>query len=300
MSTSTLVVGARRSQLAQRALDYLELAKPKIVALELVTVAVSAQVAHGGLFANWVMLHALLGTALVGAGASAFNQWLERDLDARMARTADRPLAALRLSGREALLAGGMASLVGCLWLAVWVNMLTAALALATWFLYVAVYTPLKARTPANTVVGAVAGALPVLLGAAAVQGQPSLSTWALFLVVFLWQFPHFMAIAWLYRFDYQAAGLKMWTVVDPSGRQAGARALLFALAIVPVSLLPLWHPGTHLWEACVPLWLSCAQLSCAWTFFRWMHETSARLLLRASLLFLPCWLLWLMFYSLA
>jgi len=295
VSTSTVTYVGDRSQTVQRLCDYVELAKPKIVALELVTVAVAAFVAGAGLPDVWLVSHALLGTLLVGAGASAFNQWLEREIDGRMDRTADRPLPAGRLGAREVLWLGSAATVVGAAHLAFWVGPLTAALGLATWVLYVCVYTPLKLRTHANTMVGAVAGAMPVLMGWSAVGGRLDLSAATLFLIVFLWQFPHFMAIAWIYRRQYAAAGMRMLPVVDPSGLRPGMQAVLAALALVPVSLLPavagFAGPIYFFWA----LALGVGQLVCAAAFLVRRDDASARILLRASLVYLPALLMWLM-----
>ncbi|HEV7223382.1 MAG TPA: heme o synthase [Pirellulales bacterium] len=279
----------------QRASDYLELTKPKIAALELVTVTVAAVVASAGAPDLWSVLHALIGTALIAAGASAGNQLLERETDALMERTADRPLPAGRLSVREAAIFGAAAALAGAIYLAVLVNPLTSALGVLTWVLYVGVYTPLKSRSHVNTMVGAVAGAMPILMGWAAV-GQPlDLAAATLFLIVFLWQFPHFMAIAWIYRRQYAAAGLQMLPVVDPSGLRAGGQAVLAALALLPVSLLPSMvsfaGPLYFVWA----LLLGAAQIACAAMFLFRQSDRSARVLLRASLVYLPSLLIWLM-----
>lgn len=294
MTTATYV--AARSSLWQRAQDYVELTKPKIALLELVTVAVAAAVASAGAPDLRLVFHALVGTALVAAGASAWNQWLERDTDLLMPRTADRPLPAARLTSREVLAFGSFASLSGAVYLGWLVNPLTSALGAATWLLYVGIYTPLKSRSPANTAVGAVAGAMPILMGWTAVGGRLGLHSSTLFLIVFLWQFPHFMAIAWIYRRQYAAAGLKMLPVVDPSGWRAGAQAVIAALALVPVSLVPavtgIAGPDYFLWA----LALGVGQCLCAVAFLARMNDASARLLLRASLIYLPAVLVWLTF----
>jgi protoheme IX farnesyltransferase len=294
MSISTASCLPVRAQGWQRASDYIELTKPKIVVMELVTVAVAAVVASGGSPDLWFLAHAVVGTVLVAAGASAWNQWLERHTDGLMDRTAERPLPAARLSGREVTAIGTLASAAGTVYLGLFVNWLTAALGALTWLIYVCVYTPLKSRSPSNTAVGAVAGAMPVLMGWTAVGGRLNLSAATLFLIVFLWQFPHFMAIAWIYRRQYAAAGLKMLPVVDPSGWRAGSQAVMAALALVPVSLLPsvisFAGPAYFVWA----LLLSVGQLLCAVLFLTRMSDQTARVLLRASLVYLPSLLLWL------
>ncbi|MEX2122165.1 MAG: heme o synthase [Pirellulales bacterium] len=295
MSTGVVRYVAERSHGLQRVCDYVELTKPKIVLLELVTVSVAAVLAATGLPNAWIVLNALVGTALVAAGASAWNQWLERETDARMPRTAERPLPAGRLGGRGVVLFGSGLTLAGAAWLAWFVNPLTAGLGLATWVFYVCIYTPLKPRSTANTAVGAVAGAMPVLMGWSAVEGRFGLAVATLFVIVFLWQFPHFMAIAWIYRRQYAAAGMQMLSVVDPTGRRAGVQAVLAALALVPVSALPAvvsFAGPAYFFAALV---LSLGQLACAAWFLLRMNEDSARLLLRASLVYLPALLAGLM-----
>lgn len=287
MSMTTLVLEETQAAAPSKWADYLELTKPRIGVLVLVTVTVAAFVAAWGPPNATILLNTLLGTSLVAASASALNQWLERDSDALMPRTADRPLPAGRLSSRQVACFGAATIVLGVLYLALAVNPLCASLGLLTWFLYVWVYTPLKSRTSANTAVGAVAGALPVLMGWSAVAPL-DLKAFTLFLMVFLWQFPHFMAIAWIYRQQYAAAGLKMLPVVDPSGHRAGAQAVIAALVLVPVSLVPavqdLAGPLYFGWA----LALSLAQFWCAVMFFSKLDEISARRLLRASLVYLP------------
>lgn len=288
MSTSTASEALAHSVAWQRAADYLELSKPKISLMELVTVAVAAAVASSGAPDLWLLAHVLFGATLVFAGASAWNQWLERHSDALMERTADRPLPAGRLSGREVVLFGTAAALIGVAYLGLLVNPLTAALGALTWLVYVGVYTPLKSRSLANTAVGAVPGALPILMGWTAVGGRLDLVAATLFMIVFLWQFPHFMAIAWIYRRQYAAAGLKMLPVVDPSGRRAGVQAVVAALALVPVSLLPamIGSAGPAYFISAAAL--GVGQLSCAWAFSRSRNDQTARALLIASLIYLP------------
>jgi protoheme IX farnesyltransferase len=282
-----------------------ELTTPRIAALVLATVSVSAFVGGWGPPAPWLLIHTLLGTALVAASASALNQWLERNTDALMPRTAERPLPAGRLSAVEVLLFGAATIILGSLWLALMVNLLTAVLGLVTWALYVWVYTPLKSRSEFNTVVGAVAGAMPALLGWSAVgasfaldHGGPGLKAATLFLIVYLWQFPHFMAIAWIYRQQYGAAGLKMLTVIDPSGRRAGAQAVAASLALVPVSLLPAVHLAgpVYLLAALV---LGVSYLTASVVFCLRRDEGAARHLLHASLLYLPTLLVFFLFVPL-
>jgi protoheme IX farnesyltransferase len=277
----------RRATWQARAVDYLELTKPKIGGLVLVTVAVAAVVASWGAPGGWLLFHTLMGTALVAASASALNQWMEIDTDAQMQRTAVRPLPTGRLSSAQVLWFAAITITLGAGYLAVAVNVRTASLGLLTWGLYAWVYTPLKSRTPANTAVGAVAGALPVLMGWSAVAPL-DMRAWSLFLIVFLWQFPHFMAIAWIYRQQYAQAGLQMLSTVDPSGFRAGAQAIVAALVLIPVSVVPyLAEPAGGVYFAWA-IALGTAQLVCATIFFFQLTEQAARRLLWASLVYLP------------
>lgn len=295
MSTSILNLEARPSTWTMRLADYVELTKPKIAALVLITVAVAAFVAAWGPPDPILLLHTLIGTTLVAGSASALNQWLEVDTDAQMERTAGRPLPAGRLTPRQVVWFGAVTIVLGTFYLAVAVNPLTAVLGVLTWTCYVWLYTPLKSRTPANTTIGAIAGAMPVLMGWASVGAPLDAKAFSLFLIVFLWQFPHFMAIAWLYRRQYGEAGLQMLSVVDPSGRRAGAQALVSALALVPVSLVPsvLGIAGGIYFAWAVVL--GVGQLACAVAFLVQMDDASARRLLRASLVYLPAIMLLLM-----
>jgi protoheme IX farnesyltransferase len=287
MST-TLSMDDPRPAWLLRSADYFELTKPKIGAMVLVTVAVAAFVANWGPPPVWLLVHTLVGTALVAASASALNQWLERDTDSLMPRTAGRPLPARRLTGLQVVGFSTLSIVIGSVYLALAVGLRTAALGLLTWALYVWVYTPLKTRTASNTAVGAVSGALPVLMGWSATGAPLDLRAWSLFLIVFLWQFPHFMAIAWIYRRQYAGAGLLMLSTVDPSGLRAGAQAALSALVLIPVSLVPcLSQPAGEVYFAWAVV-LGSAQLACAVLFFLQLSEHSARRLLLASLVYLP------------
>lgn len=293
MSMPTLTYEDRPISVAARLSAYVELSKPRIASLVLVTVMVAAFVGSLGPLQPWLLFHTLLGTALVAASASALNQWIERKSDCLMDRTAERPLPSGRLSAGE-VLAFGVASVgTGVAYLGLAVNWLTAMVGLLTWFLYVVVYTPMKSRSAANTVVGAVAGAMPILMGWTAVDAPLALAAGGLnaatlFLIVYLWQFPHFMAIAWIYREQYAAARLQMLTVVDPSGQRAGMQSLLAALALLPISLVPLLHAAGPIY-ICGALLLSSLYLFFSVRFFLDRSDESARRLLRTSLVYLPC-----------
>ncbi len=289
-TTTTLAMDQARP-IWLRAAAYVELTKPRIAVLVLVTVAVSAVLAAGGSPSPWILLHTLLGTAIVAGSASALNQWIEQDSDALMPRTAERPLPSGRLTSREVLLFGLLGAVLGVVYLAVFVHWQTALFGMATWFAYVWMYTPLKSRTTLNTVVGAVAGALPVCIGWSA-MGDVDLACWNLFLLVYLWQFPHFMAIAWLYRRQYDQAGILMLPVRDPQGNRTGSQAMCSAMALLPVSLMPMvLLPVTVVYPLGASL-LGLGQLICATWFAHERSDRSARWLLRASLIYLPAVLL--------
>lgn len=297
MSASTISVPQTQSAVFGRLADFVELTKPRIAIMELVVVLTAGVVAAWGQPDPFLLAHAMVGTLLVASSASAANQWIERGRDSRMARTASRPLPAGRLSSREALWFASLTLILGMIQLVAFVNLACAGWALMTWALYVLAYTPLKVAGPINTAVGAVAGALPVLIGWTAVGGTLDSRAIALALVLFLWQFPHFMAIAWLYRRDYAKAGHQMLTVVDPTGSRAGWQAVVAALALIPVSLVPvLASPGLgsllYVTGACL---LGGGQLLFAALFWREASDAAARLLLRASLVYLPTLLAMLM-----
>jgi protoheme IX farnesyltransferase len=232
-------IAATRTRAHTRVGDYLELTKPRITTLVVVTTWAGYHLGRTGPVDAMLLAHTLVGTALVCGGTSALNQVWERDRDARMNRTRNRPLPAERLMPLEALLFGVGLSLVGLLQLAIFVNPLSAAVAAATLVLYLFAYTPLKPRTWACTMVGAVPGALPPVIGWAAVRGSLDGGAWALFAILFIWQLPHFYAIAWMYREDYERGGFPMIGVVDPTGRRTALEIGSWSAALLPASLLP-------------------------------------------------------------
>lgn len=288
MSMSSLAVERRRVGIVARVADYIELSKPRIAILVLITVAVAAFVGSWGQPDPWTLLHALVGTLLVAMSASALNQWLETERDALMHRTSDRPLPSGRLHPAEVLTLAAVTIVLGTLYLGLLVNWTAAGWGLLTWFMYVWVYTPLKVVSPFNTTVGAVAGALPLLIGWSAVGAPLDVRAAAMFAIVFLWQFPHFMAIAWIYRHQYARAGMRMLPVVDPSGRRAGVQAVVSAAGLLPISLIPAMNMPDIGWFLVGAVLLGLAQLWCAVAFCVNLNERSARWLLRASLIYLP------------
>ena len=227
---------------------YMELTKLRISLMVLITFAAAGVISATGPI-NWVVfLSAIFGMLAISASGNAMNMYLERYTDFLMDRTRQRPLPAQKLSANEVALFTAVSFGVGAAILFMAVNWQTGLCGVVNWFLYVAVYTPLKTRTAWNTEVGAIAGALPVVMGCLAMSETVPLVGWAFFLLLVFWQFPHFMAIAWMYRHDYAKGGLKMLTVTDPTGRKAGRKAIVLSFATLLVSLLPvltfgsLWH----------------------------------------------------------
>jgi protoheme IX farnesyltransferase len=288
MTTWAMAYVRRQSRLLAHARDFVELTKPRIAVLVLVTVAAGAWLASWGTVNVVVLIHAMIGTALVAASGSAINQWIEQASDARMPRTADRPLPAGRLSGVEALGFALVTVGLGCAYLVMTVSLRTTLVALFTWCLYALIYTPLKARTVSNTAIGAVAGAMPVLIGWSATGARFDLMAGTLFLIVYLWQFPHFMAIAWMYRDDYRAGGLRMLPTVDPTGIRTGVQAVVGSLMLIPVSLVPVLIQYPHLAYVLCALVLGMSYLVASLWFLVRRDRPSARLLLRTSLIYLP------------
>lgn len=290
--TASPVGATFRAALAARLADYIELTRPRIAVLSLLTVTVGYLLAATDVWLAVSLLHALLGIAFVAAGSSALNQFIERTTDGRMDRTANRPLPAGRLSPAEVLLFGLFFSAAGCLYLLFFANATTALLAAVTLLLYVLIYTPLKRRTSLCTLVGAVPGALPPVLGWTAAGGSLDGGAFALFGILFLWQFPHFMAIAWLYRREYSEAGLRMLPGAETARGVAGLLAVGYALALLPMSLLPggLAFSESLAGEryAVAALVLGAGYLVFSIRFFLRESKASARGLLWASLIYLP------------
>lgn len=282
-----VVPGAELAVAPSRAADFVELTKPRITALVLVTAAVGYAVGGLAPFSAAAFLVFMAGTALLCGGASALNQYLERDADARMLRTNRRPIPAGRVTPAESLAFGLAISAAGLVFLSA-VNLLTLALGAVSLLSYVFAYTPLKRVTSLCTVVGAVPGALPPLMGWAAARGSLAPAGWALFAILFLWQLPHFLAIGWLYREDYARGGFPMLAVTDPDGAATGRQMVLYATALLPVTLVAgvLASAGKgYLFGALI---LGLGFLSCA-VAFAWTRSTgAARRLFLASVLYLP------------
>lgn len=267
---------------------YADLVKARLTLLVLLTTLVGFYVGWVGPMNYALMFHALLGTALVASGAAALNQLLEREHDARMRRTAGRPLPSGRLQPVTVMLFGGVCSLVGLIYLALLTNPLTSVLGAISLVSYLFIYTPLKRLTWLNTAVGAIPGALPPLMGWAAARGELSGGGWALFAILAFWQMPHFFAIAWIYRDEYAKAGFQMLPAVDPDGSRTAQQSVSHTLGLLPISLCP------FLFQLAGPVYLAAAvvlggaYLACAIQFARRLDLPSARRLFFASIIYLP------------
>jgi protoheme IX farnesyltransferase len=265
---------------------FLELTKPRIVTMVLVTTALGFFL--GGHAAWPVLLATLAGVGLATGGAAVLNNYLDRDVDAKMTRTRGRALPAGIVSPANALAYGVTLVLVGVLALVWWVNLLTGFLVLLAAFLYVLVYTPMKRVSWFNTTVGAIPGAIPPLCGWAAATGQLAPGAWVLFAILFVWQHPHFFSIAWMFKDDYRNAGLKMLPVVDPTGASTFRQTILFSIALIGVSVLPAYvgmAGKVYLFGA---LALSAGMLAVGISFCRAKSFADARRLLKASVIYLP------------
>src|SRR5579863_8457220 len=219
--------------------DYIALTKPRITWLILMSTGVGY---FFGAKNGWhwlVLLHTIIGTGLIASGTAALNQWYEREADSKMRRTQARPLPSGRLDAGKALVFAIAISVVGFVELWFGANALCALLGLITLLTYLLVYTPLKQRSPHSTTVGSIPGAMPPLIGFAAASGTLTWDAWVLFAILLLWQFPHFYAIAWMYKDDYARAGIRMLPVVEPDGKSTARRILLYSIALIPISLMP-------------------------------------------------------------
>jgi len=274
-----------------RLADYLALTKPRLNFLVVASSAAGYYLGAAERPDPVAMTAAVAGTTLVAGGAAALNQFFERDTDGLMRRTRARPLPDGRIAPADAAMFGAALSVAGLALLAARANLLAAALALATLVIYLAVYTPLKRRTPYATLVGAVPGALPPVIGWAASHGAVAPGGATLFAIVFLWQIPHFMAISWLYRDDYAQARFPMLSVVDAGGHRASREALIYAAALVPVSLVPAFVGIAGSPYVAIAAVLGVSMLMLAIRFAERRDDGSARLLFFASITYLP--LLW-------
>ena len=285
----SLAAGTAVAPQTRRLSAFLTLTKPEITFNVVMTALVGFLVAARGSVHARLLLDTLLGTALVAGGASALNQWVERDLDAVMRRTIRRPLPAGHLTPHESVLFAIGLGAAGTAYLAIAAGALASALAAATAFSYLLVYTPLKRVTSLSTVVGAVPGAIPPLIGWAAARGRLDAGAWVLFLILFFWQMPHFLALAALYRRDYARAGFRVLPVVDPDGASTARQAVLYTLALLLVSLTPpfLGMAGRLYFFGALALGLGFTLSGVRLALAPQSHAHASRLF-RASLLYLP------------
>ena len=267
---------------------FTDLVKARLTTLVLLTTLVGFYLGWRGSMDYGLMSHTLLGTALLASGAAALNQFLEREHDARMRRTANRPLPSGRLQPVTVMFFGGACSVVGLVYLALLVNPLTSVIGAVTLVSYLFVYTPLKRVTWLNTAVGAMPGGLPPLMGWAAARGELTGGGWALFAILAFWQLPHFYAIAWIYRDEYAKAGFQMLPSVDPDGQRTARQTVIHTLALLPVGMLPfLFHLAGPMYLI-GSLALGVGYLFFAVLFTRHVTVTCARQLFFASILYLP------------
>ncbi|HEY3874721.1 MAG TPA: heme o synthase [Candidatus Kapabacteria bacterium] len=267
--------------------DFYDLSKPGIGFYSILTTATSFWLASTG-FHLMLFLHTMIATALVTCGGGALNQVIEIEADSQMRRTEKRPLPSGRVSATLGLIFGAVTSLAGVVYMLFFVGGLASLLAVATLAGYLFIYTPLKKRTHLSTLVGAVPGAVPILIGWAAVRGALEYPAWVLFAILFLWQIPHFLAIAWMYRKDYARAGFPMLSVIDPEGSRVGLQGLTYTLALIPVSLLPsLIHlTGIVYFGGALVLGIGFAVAAIRSAKLR--TNTAAKQLLIASIIYLP------------
>jgi protoheme IX farnesyltransferase len=287
----TPVATSTDAKRAQRTADFVTLTKPRLNFLVLITTLGGMYLAAPEGVALPLLFHALVGTALVAGGAAALNQVWERDTDGLMRRTRRRPIPGGRLRPADGVWFGTLLSATGLIELTWKVNPLASAVAAATLVSYVFVYTPLKTRTSMSTLIGAIPGALPPVIGWAAATGTISTGAIVLFGIVFLWQMPHFLAIAWLYRDDYRQARIPLLPVLEPDGRRTGRQALLYAAALWPVSLLPAAIGLADMPYIILATLLGAGLIALSAMFARARTTSTARRLFLYSIIYLP--LLW-------
>ncbi len=268
------------------------LTKARLTLLVLLTTWAGFYLAMDPFTPSGLLFHTLLGTALVAASASALNQLMERQIDAKMIRTQDRPLPSGRMHPDEVLLIAFGTGAGGLLYLAWSTNLLTSLLSATTLLSYVLLYTPLKKISTLNTLVGAIPGALPPVIGWAAVTNSIPVQAWVLFGILFFWQMPHFLAIAWFCREDYERAGLKMLPVLDPTGASTGRQAVIYCASLLPISLLPLFVRMAGPLYFVAALGLGIAFISLAVRFSKNPELPTARKLFFGSIIYLPLLLL--------
>lgn len=272
--------------------DFAELIKARLTLLVLLTTAVGFYLGAKGPINFITLFHAFFGTALAASGAAALNQWWERRLDALMQRTKTRPIPAGRMLPRDALIVGNVLALAGVIYLAIACNWLSASLAAATIVIYIFAYTPLKRISTTNTLVGAIPGALPPMIGWVAATGRLELGAWSLFAILFFWQLPHFFAIAWTYREDYARAGFQMVSKGDDTGTRSASQAVLFCILLLLVSGVPAFLGIVSSLYLAFELALNGLFILVAMRFLRTQVPADARKLFLTSIIYLPLLLL--------
>jgi protoheme IX farnesyltransferase len=268
--------------------DVAELVKARLTMLVLLTTAVGFYLGSESPIDYRALFHTVFGTAAAAAGAAALNQWWERRADALMRRTKSRPLPAGRMAPVQALALGVALSLFGVTYLAIVCNVLSAALTAITIVIYIFAYTPLKRTTTANTAVGAIPGAIPPMIGWAAARGDIDAGAWSLFAIVFLWQMPHFFAIAWMCREDYARAGFRMISSDDCSGQRSASQSVFFCILLLVLAGLPAFVGMVDYAYQAVELLLGGLFVAVAMRFLRLRTQSAARLLFIASIAYLP------------
>lgn len=272
----------------RRISDFLALTKPGLTFVAVSTAAGGAFLGLTEPFDYLLLLHVFIGAYFAGAGAGALNQYIERESDARMTRTGLRPLPAGRLDGREAFLFGISLAVIGIIYLFIFTTLTAGLIAIVTLVVYLLLYTPLKRRTPAALYIGGIAGALPPLIGWTGVNQDINLAGISLILILFLWQTPHFLSLAWIYRDDYKRAGYKVSTVTDLGGRSAGRQILLSGSLLIPVSLMPALTGIAGIIYIITALILSVVYFAAGFYFYRQRINENARILFIVSVAYIP------------
>ena len=276
----------------RRGSDFAELVKARLTLLVLLTTATGFYLGAAGPINYIALFHAVFGTALAAAGAAALNQWWERRLDALMQRTKTRPIPAGRLLPRNAAIVGLVLAFAGVIYLGRACNWLSASLAAATIVIYIFAYTPLKRITTTNTLVGAIPGALPPMIGWAAASGRLDPGAWSLFVILFFWQLPHFFAVAWMYREDYARAGFQMVSSGDETGARSASQSVFFCIVLLLVGGIPAFLGVVSSIYLAVELVLNGLFIFAAMRFLRTQAAADARGLFLASIIYLPLLLL--------
>jgi heme o synthase len=286
------IVALAEASRAGAASDFAQLVKVRLTALVLLTTAVGFYIGPAGPVNYTGLFHAVFGTALAAASAAALNQWWERRQDALMDRTKMRPIPAGRMRPRDALIIGLVLGVSGIVYLAIAANLLTAFLASGTIALYIFAYTPMKRISTTNTLIGAVAGALPPMIGWSAATGQLDIGAWSLFAILFFWQMPHFFSLAWMYRTDYARAGFQMVSSDDETGARSSSQSVLFCLLLLIVAGAPGYLGLTNVVYVPIAFVLGGAFMAMALRFHRKRTRREASSLFLASIIYLPLLLL--------